>query len=229
MKRLSVFIGLALLLGFHVREDEICLAQSQSTPVAGSTSKPESKPARKFNSEILKRYAGRYTLEVGIIPISTLDVTLENDTLWVKPSLLKKRKLIPKLRAVFLDEVEGTRYRFNRDADGNYTSLTFEYEGSGYTAQRVVLPPPSLKGNTTFRLQGFADASIVALAGTFNDWDQSQLVCGHEGDEWVCRVDLEPGYYIYKFIVDGNWVLDPDNPNTAVDEAGNTNSVLTKP
>jgi 1,4-alpha-glucan branching enzyme len=124
--------------------------------------------------------------------------------------------------------VEGTSYVFNKDAEGNYSTLTFEYEGSQHTAQRVVLPLPSLKGNTTFRLQGFGDASIVAVAGTFNNWDQSQLVCAHEGGEWVCRVDLEPGEYAYKFIVDGNWVLDPDNPNTAVDEAGNTNNVLVK-
>jgi hypothetical protein len=220
MKRLAVVIGLLLLPGFPVRQDRDCLAQSQTAPAA--------KPAAKSKNEILKKYVGRYSLDVGIIPVSTLDVTLEGETLWVKPSTLKKRKLIQKTRSRFLDEVAGTSYVFNKDADDNYASLTFEYEGSQYTAQRVVLPAPSLKGNTTFRLQGFADASIVALAGTFNDWDQSQLVCGREGGEWVCRVDLEPGEYAYKFIVDGNWVLDPDNPNTVEDEAGNTNNVLVK-
>lgn len=224
MKRLLTFIGLILLLGFLIRQDEVCLAQSQTAPVA----KPANKPAPQSKTEALKKYVGRYSLEVGIIPISTLDVTLENETLWVKPSVVKKRKLLQKTRSRFLDEVEGTSYVFNKDSDGNYTSLTFEYEGSQYTAQRVVLPAPNLKGNTTFRLQGFGDASIVALAGTFNNWDQSQLVCNHEGGEWVCRVDLEPGEYSYKFIVDGNWVLDPDNPNTVEDEAGNTNNVFVK-
>ena len=216
------------MLSFHARRTEICLAQSQATPPAASQTKPVNKPAPNLKLEALKKYVGRYTLEVGIIPISTLDVTLENETLWVKPSLVKKRRLIQKSKSLFLDEVEGTRYKFNRDADGNYPTLTFEYEGSQYTAERVVLPPPSLKGNTTFRLKGYKDASIVALAGTFNNWNQSQFVCGHENDEWICRVDLEPGYHSYKFIVDGNWVLDPDNPNTAIDDAGNTNNVLVK-
>jgi hypothetical protein len=229
MKRLSVFIGLILVLSFHAGRNEVCVAQSQSTPPNASQVKPDKNAARKFNAEILKKYVGRYTLEVGIIPVSTLDVTLENETLWVKPSLVKKRRLIQKSKSVFLDEVEGTRYKFNRDTDGNYSTLTFEYEGSEYTAERVVLPPPNLKGNTTFRLKGYKDASIVTLAGDFNNWNQSQLVCGQEGDEWVCRVDLEPGYHTYKFIVDGNWVLDPDNPNTALDDAGNTNNVLNKP
>jgi hypothetical protein len=198
----------------------LCLAQSQTAPA--------NKPAAKSKAELLKKYVGRYSLEVGIIPISTLDVTLEGETLWVKPSVVKKRRLLQKTRSRFLDEIEGTAYVFNRDADGNYTSLTFEYEGTQYTAQRVVLPPPSVKGNTTFRLPGHADAGVVALAGTFNNWDQSQLVCTREADAWVCRVDLDPGEYAYKFIVDGNWVLDPANPSTVEDEAGNVNNVFVK-
>ena len=220
MSRLAVFIGLLLLTGFEVRHDSTCLAQSQAAPA--------NKPAPKSKAELLKKYVGRYGLEVGIIPISTLDVTLEGETLWVKPSVVKKRRLIQKTRTRFLDEVAGTTYVFNKDGDGNYTSLTFDYEGTEYTAQRVELPPPSLKGNTTFRLPGYTDAGIVALAGTFNNWDQSQLVCAREADAWVCRLDLEPGEYAYKFIVDGNWVLDPANPHTAEDEAGNTNNVFVK-
>jgi AMP-activated protein kinase-like protein/uncharacterized protein DUF3471 len=181
---------------------------------------------RKINNEALKKYAGRYQLETGIIPISTLDVTLEGDELWVKPSVVKKRRLLHKSKTVFVDEIEGTRYAFNKDVEGKIVSLTFEYEGETYTAERVTLPPPSLQGNTTFRLKGYPDASIVALAGSFNNWNQSQFIFGKEGNEWVCRVDLEPGKHAYKFIVDGNWLLDPANPNTEDDDYGVKNSVL---
>ena len=183
-------------------------------------------PARKINPEALKKYVGRYELEAGIIPISTLDVTLENNELWVKPSVIKKRRLIHKSKTVFVDEIEGTPLSFNKDDDGKIISVTFEYEGTSYTAQRVTLPPPSLKGNTTFRLKGHPDASIVALAGSFNNWNQSQFIFGKEGDEWVCRIDLEPGKHAYKFIVDGNWLLDPANPNTEDDDYGVKNSVI---
>src|SRR5918997_606234 len=110
--------------------------------------------------------------------------------------------------------------------EGRVPSLTIRYEGEEFTARRVELPPPSLKGNTTFRLKGHAEARVVALAGSFNDWNQSQLLFGREGDEWVCRVDLDPGVYSYKFVVDGNWLLDPSNPATQEDEAGNVNNVL---
>jgi 1,4-alpha-glucan branching enzyme len=89
-----------------------------------------------------------------------------------------------------------------------------------------VLPSPSLKGNTTFKLKGYPDASIVTVAGSFNNWNQSQYIFGREGDVWICRVDLEPGKHAYKFIVDGNWLLDPDNPNTEDDDYGVKNSVI---
>ena len=67
---------------------------------------------------------------------------------------------------------------------------------------------------------------MVAVAGSFDDWNQSQVLCGKKGDEWTCRIDLARGKYTYKFIIDGDWILDPANPDTEDDERGNTNSVL---
>ena len=153
-------------------------------------------------------------------------MTVADGELWMKPSVVKKRRLVRKSKATFTDEVEGTPVNFNRDDDGHVVSLTFVFEGESYTARRVDLPPPSLKGNTTFRLKGYADADVVVLTGSFNNWNQSQLLFGREGGDWVCRIDLDPGVYQYKFVVDGNWLLDPANPDTAEDEAGNVNNVL---
>lgn len=197
-------------------------------PAAAHTQQPAAKDddKSKQKTEALRKYAGRYELETGIIPVSTLDVTLEGGELWMKPSAVRKRRLVHKSKATFTDEVEGTPVVFNNDDYGKIVSLTFRYEGESYTATRVELPPPSLKGNTTFRLKGHADASIVVLSGSFNDWNQSQLLFGREGGEWVCRIDLDPGVYQYKFVVDGNWLLDPSNPDTAEDEAGNVNNVI---
>ncbi|HEY0172432.1 MAG TPA: DUF3471 domain-containing protein [Pyrinomonadaceae bacterium] len=186
--------------------------------------KAEAKP--KAGAPALREYVGRYELEVGLIPVSTLDVTLEGGELWMKPSQAKKRRLSRARKAAFTDELEGKPVGFGRDDEGRVTTLTFFYEGEPYTARRVELPEPSLKGNTTFRLKGYPDASVVVLTGTFNNWHQSQLVFGREEGGWVCRVDLDPGVYRYKFVVDGDWLLDPSNPDTAEDEAGNVNNVL---
>ncbi|HEX7315363.1 MAG TPA: DUF3471 domain-containing protein [Pyrinomonadaceae bacterium] len=173
-----------------------------------------------------KAYAGRYELEVGLIPVSTLDVAAADGGLWMKPSNVKRRRLSRKKGDTFTDELAGTPVTFGRDDEGRVVSLTFVYEGEPYTARRVELPAPSVKGNTTFRLKGHADASLVVLTGTFNNWNQSQLLFAREGDEWVCRIDLDPGVYQYKFVVDGDWTLDPSNPDTAEDEAGNVNNVI---
>lgn len=204
----------------------ICGQSVLQSPSVTSDQKTQSQPTKRINPEKLKKYAGRYELEVGIIPISTLDVTLEDNELWLKPSGIQKRRLQHKSRTVFLDEVAGTPCTFNKNDEGEIASLTIEYEGSTYTARRVVLPKPTLEGTTTFRLKGYPNANVIILAGTFNDWHQSQFVFGREGDDWVCRVNLEPGKYAYKFIVDGNWILDPANQVTEEDAAGNINSVL---
>ncbi|HKG15944.1 MAG TPA: DUF3471 domain-containing protein [Pyrinomonadaceae bacterium] len=208
----------------------VCAAQTppaQAPPAAAENNSARKQGARpKPKPEALKKYAGRYELEVGLIPVSTLDVTVADGELWVKPTASKRRRLFHKSKTTFTDEVGGTPVTFNRDDEGKVVGLTFTYEGEPYTARRVELPPPSLKGDTTFRLKGHEDATVVVLAGSFNAWNQSQLVFGREGGEWVCRIDLDPGVYQYKFIVDGDWLLDPSNPDTAEDEAGNVNNVL---
>jgi hypothetical protein len=199
----------------------VCQTQARQAPA-----KPAGTPQAGAAAAALGEYAGRYELEVGLIPVTTLDVTLADGGLWLKPTAAKRRRLSRRSKATFTDEVAGTPVTFNRDDEGRVASLTFTYEGEPYTARRVELPPPSLKGNTTFRLRGHEDATIVALAGSFNNWNQSQLLFGREGGEWVCRVDLDPGVYRYKLVVDGDWLLDPSNPETAEDEAGNVNNVL---
>ncbi|MEO1434284.1 MAG: hypothetical protein AAFV80_02025, partial [Bacteroidota bacterium] len=55
------------------------------------------------------------------------------------------------------------------------------------------LPDPSLEGNITFRLQGFDNATSVALAGEFNDWYPRSHFFGKEEGDWVCRLNLKPG------------------------------------
>jgi hypothetical protein len=225
MKRFIILAGLALALPLHAQAKTT--GQTQ-TPAAPAQADDRAKTGAKIDAARLRTFTGRYEVGASVIPITTLDVTLENDALWVKPTLVKKRRLVPtRSRRSFLDEIDGTRYTFNRDGEGRIVSLTFQYEGSAYTAQKIALPPPSLKGNTTFRLKGYADARVVVLAGSFNNWHESELLFAREGDEWVCRIDLTPNRYAYKFIVDGNWLLDPSNPDTEEDEYGNLNSVLT--
>jgi len=128
--------------------------------------------------------------------------------------------------------VEGTHLSHVPRAMGRsiafFDSTAGVLPGRNLRRRTVPQPPPSLTGNTTFQVNGFETARVVALAGTFNGWDPKALRFGRENGRWVCRIDLPPGKHLYKFVVDGEWILDPANPATEPDGNGNTNSVLVK-
>lgn len=92
----------------------------------------------------------------------------------------------------------------------------------------VNAPGPSVVGNTTFTLTGHTNARVVALAGSFNGWDSQHVLCGKERDRWVCRVDLPAGRYLYQFVVDDDWIIDPGNPSFEDSGNGSVASVLVK-
>ncbi len=70
--------------------------------------------------------------------------------------------------------------------------------------------------------------SRVSVAGTFNQWDPEALpLADHNGDGvFRGRLELAPGAYEYKFVVDGAWILDEGNPDFAANDFGTLNSVL---
>lgn len=78
----------------------------------------------------------------------------------------------------------------------------------------------------TFRLEGFDEARKVILAGSFNSWKENELPMRRDGDSWVLHIDLTAGKHLYKFIIDGNWIVDPANPLREKDRDGHVNSVL---
>jgi len=82
-------------------------------------------------------------------------------------------------------------------------------------------------GQSSLPHKGSGGAKIVAVAGSFNGWNQSQFLFARIDGEWVCRINLPPGRYLYKIIVDANWIVDPANDVTERDDRGNVNSVLT--
>lgn len=78
----------------------------------------------------------------------------------------------------------------------------------------------------TFTLKGYEKAKEVMVAGSFNYWTPRTHVMKRKGDTWQVQVPLETGNHSYKFVVDGEWITDPANPQTEAD-GSYTNSVLT--
>jgi chromosome partitioning protein len=74
-------------------------------------------------------------------------------------------------------------------------------------------------------------ASDVRIAGDFNGWVPDKGVRSlieSEGQTriWTKIIRLNPGTYQYRYVVDGEWREDPDNPEVASSVVGGRNSVL---
>jgi hypothetical protein len=73
----------------------------------------------------------------------------------------------------------------------------------------------------------FPDASQVAVTGDFTDWSVEGVPLQREANGlWLLELEIEPGCYEYKFIVDGVWKVDPLNPERVRNNYGQLNSVL---
>jgi Glycogen recognition site of AMP-activated protein kinase len=104
-------------------------------------------------------------------------------------------------------------------------------------APSVYTPPVAVTPSTTgaateqnevvqFKIKA-PDAANVYLAGEFNSWSETDTpMTKQPNGEWTASVALAPGSYQYKFIVDGTWTPDPDNPNQTDDGYGGSNSVI---
>ncbi len=92
-------------------------------------------------------------------------------------------------------------------------------EGAGFAGREVVIH---------FRDD---DARDVRIAGDFNGWVPDKGV--HSMTEadgkttvWTKVLNLPPGTYQYRYVVDGEWRADPANPESTQGPAGKPNSVL---
>jgi enterochelin esterase-like enzyme len=181
----------------------------------------------KVATAMLKGYVGRYQVDPQFAHDFVLYVSVKNDSLWVKPSYLRPRQVIAESESRFYDtEVPDLHLTFIKDEKGNVTGVTLSTGQKNMLVKKMPPPLPSLTGNTTFTLAGHADAEAVVIYGSFNNWIQTEHYCGRQGDGWVCRIDLPPGKYTYKFLVDGVGLNDPANSATEDDGNGHTDSVI---
>jgi len=82
------------------------------------------------------------------------------------------------------------------------------------------------KGTTRFSVRPPDGAKKAELAGDFSKWKPVPMRKQKNGN-YVCVVPLKPGTYEYKFMLDGQWCVDADNNNYALNPYGTLNSVAT--
>jgi hypothetical protein len=136
---------------------------------------------------------------------------------WSKRDLPLKRISNGWLAEVYLQP--GT-HQFHFLVDGQIVNEP-EDKGAGGGKGEVILG-----SGRVFSLPGYENARSVMLAGDFNDWRERDIWMQRTSDGWQVTYALGPGNYQYKFIVDGKWIIDPQNPNVVTGEGGHSNSFL---
>ncbi|MBQ4822522.1 glycogen-binding domain-containing protein [Aquimarina sp. MMG016] len=81
-------------------------------------------------------------------------------------------------------------------------------------------------GNASFILKGYQNAKKVVVSGSFNKWNENLFLMNKTEDGWSLKLQMKPGEYQYKFIVDGQWIADPHNLYKTTNEFGGYNSIL---
>jgi hypothetical protein len=81
-------------------------------------------------------------------------------------------------------------------------------------------------GEAHFYLPGYLKYGDAYIAGSFNNWDPAFTPLQKVDSGWVVSLPLSPGKYFYKYLIDGNWMKDPNNNLREDDGQGNINSAV---
>jgi CubicO group peptidase (beta-lactamase class C family) len=172
------------------------------------------------------------------------DTTLisENQMRRVGWRLLRERRYDDAKKVYYANVIAYDSYNsYMQYANCCLRSGDFETAKSYYQKARAVKPenqkintllaqlePENIQANVTFRLRqtNYMYANLITIAGDFNNWDPMLYPFVKQNGEWVCKLKLKPGTYHYKFVIDGVWTLDPENPVAELDDNENINSVL---
>jgi 1,4-alpha-glucan branching enzyme len=80
------------------------------------------------------------------------------------------------------------------------------------------------EGSVRFRFRPSEGTRRAAVAGDFNGWKLAPMRRQKDGS-FAATLAVPPGRYEYKFLIDGDWVHDPDVPEVVMNCYRTFNSV----
>ncbi len=180
-------------------------------------------------------------LDVFITTFDLADIDLKTFLKTNKPDSLKKlgwlveinsKSLLVISKPLFSFDVQGNpsdRIIFSEDVhDKNAQPLVNTNVRFGVNKFRNKHPFRTEDSVVVFFLRKATSASEVLLAGSFTNWQQTPFPMQRTDSGWIVKVKLAPGKHWYKFVIDGDWVVDTDNDLKEPDGRGNVNSVYFK-
>lgn len=94
-------------------------------------------------------------------------------------------------------------------------------------------PQIAPSGTVRFNFQPQGRVKKIYLAGNFNGWNPGNddyLLADEDGDGiYSITIQLEPGTYQYKFVIDSRWTKDPNSPAAHPDGFGGQNGKFEVP
>ena len=144
-----------------------------------------------------------------------------------------------KLRECARRGVPAARFAPSSNGAVDYAALALEVRASAplgreataaMPAKAIEPPPAPLTRQVVVRFRD-EGAQDVRIAGDFNGWVpdrgvRSQVQAEGEARVWTKVLELEPGTYQYRYVVDGAWREDPENPQAVPGPGGARNSLL---
>lgn len=108
-----------------------------------------------------------------------------------------------------------------------YIIATLDFGGAAPSQVATLVADYTHVSQVTFTYKSSNKANSVGVAGSFNGWNPSAHPLTPQADgSWSRSVPIPPGKYMYKFVVDGQWISDPGNPRREADGFGGNNSLL---
>lgn len=135
-------------------------------------------------------------------------------------------RTFPQSSNVYDSYIDATLYAGGQEELRQASKMLVELDSNNKKGQWIFqqLTQP-MAGKIVFKLSGYDNAKYVAVAGEFNDWTPWKNLMRWQDGTWVCQMELKPGTYQYKFVVDGVWTIDESNPKT-IYENEHHNSVI---
>jgi outer membrane protein insertion porin family len=98
---------------------------------------------------------------------------------------------------------------YGEDVDPDLSGTEVHYRGR---LRGGPLAPVMSRDGVLFRYRS-RHAESISVVGEFNDWDvDAHPMRRSRNDVWRATIDLDAGSWTYLFVVDGEWLDDPDNP-----------------
>lgn len=124
-------------------------------------------------------------------------------------------------------------HKYNKRCRGaeDYMGLTGEVLAEEKRIGKIKIPvqigPKQTKEGVIFSYYDPV-AQNVQLVGDFSDWKPvDDILTQEEGNNiWRGTFPLDPGKHQYKFVVDGEWKIDPHNPEVVINDQGANNSLV---